>query len=342
MSEEQLRFNWPKDDSHPAPPAAQATDAPLPSIAPLARRLHRLAQRGVYLGTSSWKYPGWLGQVYDPVRYQHAGRFAERKFQRECLAEYAAVFPTVGGDFSFYQFPSPAAWRQTFAQVPPDFRFSLKIPEDLTVQRWPDLPRYGRRAGRENPHFMDPALLRDKLLDPLEPHRDKLGVLIFEFGTFHDRPMDQPPQFARALDRLLAALPLDRFKFAVEVRNGEFLADDGGGHYLACLRAHGVAHCLSSWTRMPSLAEQLRTPGIFTADYAAARLLLRPGRAYQEAVEMFSPYVRVQEPYPEGRDALHELIDRSLANRQALFAFVNNRFEGNAPQTIDEVARGFD
>ncbi|MBN2561080.1 MAG: DUF72 domain-containing protein [Phycisphaerae bacterium] len=350
MPDDQLAFNWAEDA--PTPPQL----APLPRIAPLANRLKNLAERGVYLGTSSWKYPGWIGQVYDPVRYQHRGKLAPRQFERECLAEYATVFPTVGGDFSFYQFPSPATWRQVFDQLPVGFRFSLKVPEDITARHWPNLPRYGQRAGTDNPHFMDAALLHDQLLGPLESYRDKLGVIMFEFGTLHDRPTsparnrpaDQPADqplnqaswFAAALDRLLSRLPLDRFKFAVEVRNREFLCE--GSDYLACLKSHGVAHCLNSWTRMPSLAEQLRIPGIFTAGHVAARLLLRPGRAYQQAVDMFSPYERVQEPYPDGRSALRELIERCLANQRTLFAFVNNRFEGNAPETIDAATRDLD
>lgn len=314
--------------------------APLPRIAPLAARLRKLADRGIYLGTSSWKYPGWIGQVYDADRYQYRGKFSEKRFNRDCLAEYAAVFPTVGGDLSFYQFPSPDMWREMMHQVPDGFRFSLKAPEDMTVPRWPDLPRYGRRAGEDNPHFLDAGLIREKLLAPLEPHRDKLGVIIFEFGTFHRPPLNRPQDFAAALDAFLSALPLDRFRFAVEVRNPEFLED--GEDYLACLRAHGVAHCLNSWTRMPSLAEQLRHPAIFTDGVAAARLLLRPGRAYQQAVDRFAPYDRLQEPYPEGRTALRELIERCLAARRLLYAFVNNRFEGNAPQTIEDITEGLD
>jgi uncharacterized protein YecE (DUF72 family) len=206
------------------------------------------------------------------------------------------------------------------------------VPEDITVQHWPELPRYGRRAGTENPHFMDASLLGHELLAPLEPYRSKLGVIMFEFGTIHQEPMHHPPQFAASLDGLLSRLPTDRFDFAVEVRNREFLTE--GSDYLACLKAHGVAHCLNSWTRMPSLAEQLRVPGIFTARHVAARLLLRPGRPYQQAVDLFSPYERVQEPYPEGRSALRELIEHCLENQQTLFAFVNNRFEGNAVETI--------
>jgi uncharacterized protein YecE (DUF72 family) len=187
---------------------------------------------------------------------------------------------------------------------------------------------------------MDPALLRDQLLDPLEPYRHRLGPLMFEFGTIHDRPLNQTPTFAAALDGLLSKLPTDRFNFAVEIRNQEFLRP--GSEYLDCLKSHRVAHCLNSWTRMPPLEEQLHIPGIFSADHVAARLLLRPGRPYQQAVDLFAPYDKVQDPYPEGRSALRDLIDRCLANQQTLFAFVNNRFEGNAPQTIAAATRDFD
>lgn len=321
------------DDSLPWPHGD--LDEPLPSVHSLRERLRKLAADGIYLGTSSWKYEGWLGKVYDPQRYQTRGRFSAKKFNRECLTEYASIFPAVGGDFSFYQFPSEQAWAEIMAQVPAGFRFGLKIPEEITVERFPDLPRYGRRAGQENPSFMDATILSDRLLARLEPYRDRLGVLIFEFGTFHDGSMREVVLFAEALDTLFSRLPTQRFQFAVEVRNQEFIHE--GSPYLDCLRSHGVAHCLNSWTRMPSLAEQLAVPGIFTAGHAAARLLLKPGRGYQKAVDRFSPYEKVQEPYPEGRTALAAMIRQCLAERRQLDAFVNNRLEGNAVETIDDV-----
>ena len=35
--------------------------------------LATLAAAGVFLGTSSWKYPGWLGQLYTRDRYVWRG-----------------------------------------------------------------------------------------------------------------------------------------------------------------------------------------------------------------------------------------------------------------------------
>src|SRR5437773_496131 len=104
MSQEQMSFGWEESD---APPH----QGPVPAVADLASRLQALAAQRIYLGTSSWKYPGWLGQVYQPGNYQVRGKFSQRKFDQNCLSEYTRVFPTVGGDFSFYQFPTEEAWR---------------------------------------------------------------------------------------------------------------------------------------------------------------------------------------------------------------------------------------
>lgn len=350
MAGEQLKFDWsddPDEDRKKLPPKRDPahesqTVHPLTAIQPLGDRLRSLRDRGVYVGTSSWKYEGWLGRVYDPARYQTRGRFSKKKFEQGCLAEYASIFATVGGDFAFYQFPSESYWRELFSQIPPGFRMSLKIPEDVTIVRFPDLPRYGKRAGKMNPDFMNPQLVEDQLLTRLAPYRDRLGVLMFEFGTIHDGEFSEPARFAEGLHDMLSRLPTDQYQFAVEVRNSAFLQPDPASSeslapYLAALRANRTAHCFNSWTRMPPVTDQLIIPGILTADHIVARFLLRPGRSYQQAVTAFSPYDRTRDPYPEGRTALRMLIEQALETKKQLYAFVNNRLEGSAVDTIEAV-----
>jgi hypothetical protein len=60
----------------------------------LARAAKNLAERGVYVGTSFWKYEGWLGQLYTPSRYGDRGNVAATRFERDCLAKYAETFKT--------------------------------------------------------------------------------------------------------------------------------------------------------------------------------------------------------------------------------------------------------
>jgi uncharacterized protein YecE (DUF72 family) len=107
---------------------------PPPLAARLAPALRALAERDVYLGTSSWKYEGWLGSIYTPERYLTRGKSSRKKFESECLAEYAETFPVVGGDFRFYQFPTTDYWAGLFGGSPPSLGFGLKVPEELTVK----------------------------------------------------------------------------------------------------------------------------------------------------------------------------------------------------------------
>jgi len=61
---------------------------------------------------------------------------------------------------------------------------------------------------------------------------------------------------------------------------------------------------------------------------------LKPGRKYEEAVERFKPYERVQEKNDEARAAARKLIAEGKAAKKKTFIYVNNRLEGNALETI--------
>ena len=295
--------------------------------------LRAWADRGVYFGTSSWKYEGWLGSIYTPERYETRRKLSRKKFESECLREYAETFPTVGGDFSFYQFPKPEFWVSLFAQVPQSFTFGLKVPEEVTVLRWPGHARYGARAGSANEHFLDGALFEQAFLRPLEPHRHQVATVMFEFGTFSKSEFPRVGEFLPRLERFLASLP-PRFPYAVEIRNKEYLTPA----YFAALARRNVAHVFNAWTRMPTLAEQIAIPEAFTADFTVVRALLQHGRGYENAVKLFEPYKEVQEPDEATRLALREIAERTVKTKRRAYAFVNNRLEGNAPGTIAAVA----
>jgi len=295
----------------------------------LASRLQTLAAEHIYIGGSSWKYEGWLGQVYSRERYLARGRFSRRLFEAECLREYAETFPTVCGDFAFYQFPTEDFWRGLFSKTPANFQFAFKVPEQITCKVFPAHARYGPQAGQENEAFLDTAMLREMFLRPLLPYRQKTAVLIFEFGTFGKRSFEDVGAFLDRLDPFLAGLPPE-FRYAVEIRNPEFLSRE----YFACLRARGVAHVYNAWSRMPELHRQIAIPDSATADFQVCRALLRWGRVYEEAVDTFAPYTTVQDPNPEARQSMRVLIGRAREQHQFLFLFVNNRLEGNAPMTI--------
>jgi uncharacterized protein YecE (DUF72 family) len=307
---------------------------PPPSFdrARLAATLQKLAAGGVWIGTSSWKYEGWLGQIYTRDRYLTRGRFSQRYFESACLGEYAETFPIVCGDFSFYQFPSAEYWRKLFQSAPQSLLYAFKVPEDVTAKVYPAHARYGARGGTENPSFLNAGLFEDALLGPLDEYRQQVATLIFEFGTFSKRSYPGAGEFLKDLDKFLDSIPRG-WRYSVEIRNPEYL----GPAYFASLRAHGVAHVFNGWTRMPEIGRQMAEAGSFTAGFSVCRALLARGRSYESAVKAFSPYERVQEPNPDARESMRSLVARARETHEPAFIFVNNRLEGNAPETIQAV-----
>jgi uncharacterized protein YecE (DUF72 family) len=294
-----------------------------------------MAGEGLYFGTSSWKYRGWVGQLYDEARYVYRGRFAETRFNRCCLAEYAQVFHTVGVDAAYYQFPTSHQLVEQAAQVPAGFLFSFKVTDDITLRRFPNLPRFGHRAGTENPDFLNASRFESEFLGPCASIADKVGVLMFEFTRFHASDFARGREFVGALDEFLSRLPRG-WRYGVEIRNSTFLQPE----YFQTLARHGVAHVFNSWDAMPPVSEQMALPGATeTADFVVARLLLRPGRSYAAAVEQFSPYNELKQPYPEVRAAAVALAKTAgeAPRKKKAFVYVNNRLEGSALRTLEAI-----
>ena len=286
-----------------------------------------LARRNIFVGTSSWKYPGWIGQLYDEQRYLWRGKVSNARFERECLEEYARVFKTVCVDAGYYRFPTDEMLPKLAAQVPEDFLFSFKVTDEITIKKFTKLPRHGSRAGKENENFLNAGLFEQLFLKPLESHRGNVGLLMFEFSHFYPGTFARGREFVEMLDEFFGRLPAG-WQYGVEIRNESFLREE----YFSMLASHGVAHVYNNWERMPAVAKQLEIGGSATADFYGARFLLTPGRKYAAAVESFSPYNETRRVDESAREAGARLLKKETKKRS--FIYVNNRLEGNSLETI--------
>jgi uncharacterized protein YecE (DUF72 family) len=283
----------------------------------------------VHFGTSSWNYPGWRGLVY---HRDYEGKGTSSRM----LEEYAAfpLFRTVGIDSSFYAPPTEETLRGWARHLPPGFPCVSKVWDQITVQTH-SKARNPARAGQTNPDFLNPDVFLEAVYAPYQRcFADHAGPFVFEFQSIPRRSGIGPAEFAERLDLFFSALPREG-SYAVEIRNEEFLTP----MYFAVLREHGVAHVFNSWTRMPPIGDQLDLPGSVSGSFIVARALLRTGRTYDEAVDAFAPYDRIQDPNPELRNDLVRLIARAVETRIPAYLLVNNRAEGSAPLTIAEIAR---
>ena len=156
---------------------------------------------------------------------------------------------------------------------------------------------------------------------------------MFEFTRFRRGDFERGREFLAALDRFLGALPTRDWDFGVELRNPEMLRSE----YFELLDRHHVGHVYNHWQRMPASGEQLELrPPESLSGPCGMRLLLKPGRAYQEAVDSFQPYDRIQEQQPEARQAAVRFLRTSKTKplKRKGYVYVNNRLEGNSLQTI--------
>lgn len=284
---------------------------------------------GIRFGASSWNYPGWRGLVY---HRDYGGTGASTRM----LEEYAAfpLFRTVGIDSSFYAPPTEDTLRGWARYLPPGFPCVSKVWDQVTVHTH-SKARNPAHAGEPNPDFLSPEVFLEAVYEPYQRYfADHAGPFVFEFQSIPYRRGMGPRTFAGRLDAFFSALPREG-QYAVEIRNEEYLTP----MYFAVLREHGVAHVLNSWTRMPAIGDQLDLPGSVPAPFIVARALLRRGRTYNEAVDAFAPYDRIQDPNPELRRDLVRLIARAVETRIPAYLLVNNRAEGSAPLTIAELAR---
>jgi len=292
------------------------------------QRLIKLLNQGVYLGTSSWKYPGWKDLVYRaPYR-------SEKDFQSRCLEEYGTLYPTVGVDHTYYALPKPQQLLYYAQTTPEHFRFVFKAPVQITTPQFPHLPRYGKRAGTLNPLFLDPDFCLHEFIEPLKQLGDKAGPIVFEFSRFKPHMIANGRMFLQKLGFFFEKLRQhSEHPFAVEIRNHNWLVPE----YFSLLQKLKIAHTFNSWTYMPLLAEQQRLARGTSLPFFLLRLLLYPGKLYADAVKAFSPYSHLKKPLHDVRIHTVSLIEQAISEKKQIFVLINNRLEGCAPQTLTAV-----
>ena len=180
----------------------------------------------IWIGTSGYNYPEWKGSFY-PADLPAA----------KMLPYYAARFPTVEINYTFYRMPTEKLAAGWAAQTPSPYKLTLKAPRRIT---------HDNRLKNCRP-------LIDSLCHVAASLGDKLGALLFQL----------PPNFkkdARLFDAFLDDLP-PRVCAAFEFRHPSWLEDD----IFERLAARNLALCVAD-------SEKLSTPVRVTADYAYFRL----------------------------------------------------------------------
>jgi len=297
------------------PAALEATGRRLPGV--------------VRLGTSSWSFPGWRGIVY---RDRHSKALLSqrglRAYSRHPLLRAAGI------DRTYYR-PLPAeTFAEYAAQVPADFRFTVKAHEWCTLPRFPAMDRHGDRAGADNELFLHPGYAADEVIGPcVEGLGERLGVLLFQFSPLDPRRVGGAGGFAERLHRFLQALPAGA-TYAVELRTAGLFGED----YLAALSDGGVLHCHNVHPSMPSVAEQARAGGAARGAAVFVRWMLHSGFGYADALERYRPFDRLVDEDRGAREQIAALCRSAVGAGRPAFVIANNKAEGSAPLSVFRLA----
>ena len=178
------------------------------------------------MGTSGYNYPEWKGSFY-PLTLAAS----------KMLPYYAERFSTVEINYTFYRMPTAKLVTGWAAQVPPEFKFTLKAPKRITHDR----------------KLRDVGDLLRGFCDAAAELGPRLGAVLFQLAPTFKRDL-------AVLDAFLDNLP-PRLCAAFEFRHESWLDEE----VYARLRAHNLALCIAD-------SEQRTTPVVATADYAYLRL----------------------------------------------------------------------
>ena len=288
-------------------------------------------RRTLRIGSCSWKYDSWKGLVYDPDR-----RYAPHDY----LPDYARHFNTVEIDQWFWSLfpsgvtlPDPDIVRRYAESVPENFLFTVKAPNAITLTHFyaRQPPRDKSFANRENPHFLDVELL-GRFLDLLEPMKDKLGPILFQFEYLNRNKMPSLQAFAERLARFFDQAP-PGFSYAIETRNPNFLKDP----FFALLKEKNLSTVLLEGYYMPPIGEIAAKFDIGTGDTIILRLH-GPDRAKIED-QTKGLWNRVVQPQDRGLESAATIVRQSKALDLSTIVNVNNHYEGCAPLTIQRLLK---
>ena len=181
----------------------------------------------LYVGTSGYSFPEWKGTFYP----------AELPAKR-MLNYYGQHFRAVEINNTFHRMPKVSVLETWAGEVPSDFRFVLKAPQQIThVQRLKDV---------------DESL--SYLLEVAGVLQEHLGPILFQL----------PPNLKKDLPRLrdfLALLP-PRRRVAFEFRHQSWFDDE----VFALLQRNQAALCIAE------AENDLEIPFLSTADWGYLRL----------------------------------------------------------------------
>ena len=279
----------------------------------------------IKMGTCSWKYDSWRGIVYP------------EQGKLNYLQEYAKHYDSVEIDQWFWslfgvdkvKLPESKVVEEYLNSVPKDFKFTIKIPNSITLTHFYQYRKPKGSPLEANPHFFSIDLFNE-FLERIEPLKETIGVLMFQFEYLNRQKMASQGEFLQKFGEFTAGCSKD-YSYAVETRNPNYLNE----RYFEFLNHHDLSHVFVQGYYMPPIGDIYKKYSDFIDKLTVIRLM----GADRKGIELKSnsKWGVIVEPkdgeLPDIVSILKELEERKVM----VFLNINNHYEGSAPLTIKKI-----
>jgi uncharacterized protein YecE (DUF72 family) len=252
----------------------------------------------LHIGTCAFSASGWSGAFY-PKSLKSS----------DYLRFYSQRFDTVEIDSTFYGCPIAKTVMNWHDKTPPEFLFSVKVPQVITHEKI----------------LVDCREEFETFVQTVGLLKDKLGVILFQFPHFDKWLVKDRHAFTDRLLPFFKTLPTG-YRFALEIRNRKWL----DAEFADILRGYNVALVLQDIHTMPAPSEISFDP--ITADFSYVRLL---GNRKQIEVTTTVWDKVVEDKTEKVFDWVkHCLQVQKRGVKQYVYA--NNHYEGYSPATVEK------
>ena len=264
--------------------------------------MNLIDQQKVRLGACAWSFEEWRGTFYP----------AELPEDR-WLEFYSRYFPAVEVDSTFYAAPSESTVLRWVESTPATFRFACKLPRSIT------------HACR----LRDCSAELTQFLRAIELLAPKLQVILIQLP-----PSFSPKDGRSVLRGFVEQLPRD-FRFAIEFRHG-------GWHRPQVVRLLQKHRVCWVWADTSPLNERNLAPFELwpnTTDFIYVRLLGDYTTKYGQDGARMHQYGKLQWKREAALESWALKMERHADEARSVWAFVNNHYEGFAPETCQRLAQ---
>lgn len=306
----------------------------------------------LFIGTTSDRYAGWIGQIYTAEKYE--GRikarsnrvggivFTEEVLPVDSVKEYFEHFPVLEIDFTFYRplldkSGNPTSnfhvLRNYHRNMNLTDRVILKVPQIIFARKI-----HKGKAYVENDDYLNTDLFTRSFYDPaVSILGNSLAGMVFEQEYQRKDEESTAEKLASDLDGFFGGLPQDN-RYHVEIRTSRLLKPP----LFKILKEKGVGLVMSHWTWLPSLSEQFtRSNGapFNSGNELVVRLLTPRGKSYSETYAAAHPFNRIVDGMLH-RSTVQDtvtIVRAALRDGKWVYLLVNNRSGGNAPLVAFEI-----